>query len=107
MMRNEHPMPAPDAMKLWRVHFDVTVQEHGKKPKRHRRCLLVAAEDEDTAETIARPHATKFNFGPRVLEVDWRQTSSVSLPLDLSALFGGTPEVKFVLRDGEKESSHA
>jgi hypothetical protein len=80
-------------MKLWRVHFDVYVQQaQSKKPKKHKRCLLVAAEDDDTAEVIARPHATAFNFGPRVLAVDWRQTSSVSLPLDLSALSAGAKD---------------
>lgn len=78
-------------MRLWRVHFDVTVQAHGKEPEKHRRCLLVAAEDTDTAEIIARPHATRFNFGPRVLDVTWRQTSSVSLPLDVSAMFANGP----------------
>lgn len=71
-------------MRHWKVKFDVVTQAHGEKPVTHKRTLLVMAEDEDAAEAIAYPHATLFNFGPKVLAIEWRQTSTVSLPLDLT-----------------------
>lgn len=76
-------------MSHWKVHFDVWVQEHGKEPKRHQRCILVEADDWDEAETRARPHATRFTFGPRVLSVDMRMITSAILPLDISEMPAG------------------
>lgn len=75
-------------MTYWKVRFDVVTQHHGEEPTKHKRAILVESADMDEAEARARPCATSFVFGPRVLSVEMRSVSSVTLPLDVSDAHG-------------------